>query len=139
MQQQAETAPALFSAIQLIGDADVSEFAFLCHGATHQSVACSLLLAAIAAAYYPRADRYYLTRRRGHVVMPTVWACMCVPLISQAAASISRDALTTAAEEACVAAKAVAVAKAWRLRLRRASEVRWQPSLNCPQVMMWLL
>jgi len=61
MQQQAETAPALFSAIQLIGDADVSEFAFLCHGATHQSVACSLLLAAIAAAYYPRADRYYLT------------------------------------------------------------------------------
>jgi len=60
--------------------------------------------------------------------MPTVsaWLGMREALmISPAAAPVGNkeEALVTAAEMACAAAKAVAVAKAWRLRLRRAEVI----------------
>jgi len=58
----AATAEALLEAIQMIESRDVREFAFLCHGATHRSVACCFLLAALA---YPRAE-IYLTTKRTH-------------------------------------------------------------------------
>ncbi len=50
---QAATAEALREAIRRIEDVDADEFSFVCHGATHRSVACCFLLAAIA---YPRAE-----------------------------------------------------------------------------------
>ena len=57
---QAATAGALHEAIRRIEDVDADEFSFVCHGATHHSVACCFLLAAIA---YPRAEICLTTAR----------------------------------------------------------------------------
>jgi hypothetical protein len=57
---QAATAAALLEAIQTIERYNLHELAFLCRGATHRSVACCFLLAAIA---YPRAEIYLTTKR----------------------------------------------------------------------------
>ena len=50
---QEATANALLAALERIEDLDIFEFCFVCHGATHRSVACCFLLAAIA---YPFAE-----------------------------------------------------------------------------------
>ena len=57
---QAATAEALREAIRRIEDVGAQEFSFVCHGATHRSVACCFLLAAIA---YPRAEICLTTAR----------------------------------------------------------------------------
>jgi len=57
----ATAASLLFEAIQIIENRDVRERAFLCHGATHRSVACCFLPAAIV---YPRAETYLTTAAR---------------------------------------------------------------------------
>ena len=57
---QASTANALLEAIDSIENSDHREFAFVCHGATHRSVACCFLLAAVA---YPLASVCLTTAR----------------------------------------------------------------------------
>ena len=57
---QEATASCLLVAFERIEEEDMHEFSFVCHGATHRSLACSLLLAAIA---YPRATVHMTTRR----------------------------------------------------------------------------
>ena len=57
----ATAASLLLEAIQIIENRDVRERAFLCHGATHRSVACCFLPAAIV---YPRAETYLTTAAR---------------------------------------------------------------------------
>ena len=57
---QAATAESLHEAIRRIEDVDATDFSFVCHGATHRSVACCFLLAAIA---YPRAEICLTTAR----------------------------------------------------------------------------
>ena len=57
---QAATADALLAAMECIEDKDIFEFCFVCHGATHRSVAGCFLLAAIA---YPFAE-VHLTKNR---------------------------------------------------------------------------
>jgi hypothetical protein len=46
--------------LERIEENGMREFSFVCHGATHRSVACCLLLAAIA---YPQARVHMTTRR----------------------------------------------------------------------------
>ena len=57
---QEATANALLAALERIEDMDIFEFCFVCHGATHRSVACCFLLAAIA---YPFAEVHLTTNR----------------------------------------------------------------------------
>ena len=57
---QAATARSLLVALELIEQQDLRQFSFVCHGATHRSVSCCLLLAAIT---YPHARVYFTTRR----------------------------------------------------------------------------
>ena len=57
---QEATADALLAALERIEDMDMLEFCFVCHGATHRSVACCFLLAAIA---YPHAEVHLTTDR----------------------------------------------------------------------------
>ena len=57
---QGATANCLLVAFERIEEEDLDEFSFVCHGATHRSVACCLLLAALV---YPQA-RVHLTTRR---------------------------------------------------------------------------
>ena len=57
---QAGTATALFHAFKFIERSNAQEFAFVCHGGTHRSVACCFLLAALA---YPQAQICLTTRR----------------------------------------------------------------------------
>ena len=57
---QEATADALLAALERIEDMAMLEFCFVCHGATHRSVACCFLLAAIA---YPHAEVHLTTDR----------------------------------------------------------------------------
>ena len=57
---QDKTALGLAIALECIEEQDLHEFSFVCHGATHRSVACCLLLAAIA---YPQARVRFSTPR----------------------------------------------------------------------------
>ena len=57
---QDATAACLLVALERIEEKGMREFSFVCHGATHRSVACCLLLAAIA---YPQARVHMTTRR----------------------------------------------------------------------------
>ena len=57
---QEKTARCLLMALECIEEQDLHEFSFVCHGATHRSVACCLLLAAIA---YPQARVRFSTHR----------------------------------------------------------------------------
>ena len=54
------TAEALLEAVERIERDNLPEFGFVCRGATHRSVACCFLLAAIV---YPSAQIYLSTRR----------------------------------------------------------------------------
>ena len=57
---QEATAHCLLDALERIEEEELDEFGFVCHGATHRSVACSFLLAALV---YPEA-RVCLTTTR---------------------------------------------------------------------------
>jgi hypothetical protein len=57
---QAETPLVLYEAIDLIEEQDVDDFAFVCHGATHRSVACAVLLVSLV---YQNARIYLSTPR----------------------------------------------------------------------------
>ena len=60
---QEETAACLLVALEHIEAENKREFSFVCHGATHRSVACCFLLAALA---YPRARVEMTTSRTRH-------------------------------------------------------------------------
>ncbi len=75
---QLVTAEALLEALNRIERYDYTDFAFVCHGEMHCSVACCILLAAIA---YPEAIVCLSTRRtqqaaeaRGFVEVFRHWA-----------------------------------------------------------------
>ena len=57
---QPATALCLYAALERIEEEDLDEFSFVCHGATHRSVACCLLLTALA---YPQAHVRLTTPR----------------------------------------------------------------------------
>jgi len=57
---QKETADCLLVAVCRVEEEDANKFSFVCHGATHRSVACCILLAALA---YPRALVHLSTAR----------------------------------------------------------------------------
>ena len=57
---QKATADCLLAAVGRVEEEDAHEFSFVCHGATHRSVACCMLLAALA---YPRALVHMSTAR----------------------------------------------------------------------------
>jgi hypothetical protein len=57
---QDATATCLLEALERIEEKGMREFSFVCHGATHRSVACCLLLACIA---YPQARVHMTTKR----------------------------------------------------------------------------
>ena len=67
---QAATAVALTEAIQLIELHDLADLAFVCDGATHRSVGCCFLLAAMA---YPSATVGLTTPR---TVEAAQWLCL---------------------------------------------------------------
>ena len=54
------TAHCLLAAMNRIEEENLQQFSFVCHGATHRSVACCMLLAALA---YPNASVHMTTRR----------------------------------------------------------------------------
>ena len=54
------TAECLLEAMDCIEHFNLNGFSFVCHGATHRSVACCLLLKAVA---YPNAKVHMTTRR----------------------------------------------------------------------------
>ena len=56
----AATADALLQAVSRIEASNMREFGFVCIGATHRSVACCYLLAAVA---YPNAEVHLTTER----------------------------------------------------------------------------
>ena len=57
---QTATAECLLDALELIETEGAHEFSFVCHGATHRSVACCILCAALA---FPNATVHLTTRR----------------------------------------------------------------------------
>jgi hypothetical protein len=57
---QEATAECLLTALLRVEEEDLHQFSFVCHGATHRSVACCLLLAALA---YPKATVHLTTAR----------------------------------------------------------------------------
>ena len=54
------TAQCLLEAMDRIEDFDLNEFCFVCHGATHRSVVCCLLLKELG---YPNASVTMTTKR----------------------------------------------------------------------------
>ena len=60
---QEATAACLLVALERIEEEGMREFSFVCHGATHRSVACCLLLAALA---YTQARVHMTTKRTRH-------------------------------------------------------------------------
>lgn len=57
---QEATANCLLAALERVEEEDVHKFSFVCHGATHRSVACCFLFAALA---YPKAEIQLTTAR----------------------------------------------------------------------------
>lgn len=60
---QEATAFCLLAALERIEEEDLTDFSFVCHGATHRSVACCFLLAALA---YPLGQVSLTTSRTQH-------------------------------------------------------------------------
>ena len=63
---QENTARVLKKAIMMIEDGNLKEFAFVCHGGTHRSVACACLLIVVA---YPESLLVTTTRRTAKAAM----------------------------------------------------------------------
>ena len=64
------SAEIILSAVQDIEQNEHDEFAFVCHGATHRSVACCILLAAIV---YPNAQVCFTTDRTQRAAHEYKW------------------------------------------------------------------